>query len=1009
MNLKSTLIFLVLTALLTACSSDSKSPIDYADPMIGTDGLGHTFPGATVPFGMVQLSPSNDFKSWNWCSGYHYSDSILKGFAHTHLSGAGLAGLGDILLMPTTGEVKLEAGTEENPEMGYRSRFSHDQEEASPGYYSVVLKDYDIKVELTTTQRVGFHKYTPSKGGTLNVIIDPTHHIMERVLDTGIEYISDTEMRGYKKSDGEGGERTVYFYAKFSKPLADFGLANDNALNPEVKKLNGKNTKAYVQVELRSNEALQVQVALSFVSHEGAKANFNAEATGLSFDDVHEMARAKWSEKLNKINVEGKSASDKRIFYTAMYHSFISPNLISDVNGKYVVEGKLLTSEIPQYSNYSTWDTFRALNPLFTIIDQKKTAEFVNSLASRHSDAKVGLPVWECLGHDNVCMIGYNAVSPLVDAVLKDVEGIDANQVYAAVRAAAMSTEKHSPNYDKNGMEEYIRLGFVPAELNCAVSKTTEQNYYDWCIAMLAKKLGHTDDVQLFLERSIGYRNLYNPETRFLDSKYTTGEWREMDSTVWGDLIGNYVSGNRWAYSTFVPHDVQGLINLIGGREEFAAWLDEIFTDTSTIAGDNHVDISGFIGKYGHGDEPGHHAPYLYNYAGQPWKTQMYVRKVLNDFYSDTPDGLVNNDDLGQMSAWYIFGVLGFYPVCPGDMQYAIGSPLFSSASIQLENGKQFVVKAKNNPKENIYIQSLTLNGKPHTKSFITHGEIMQGGEMIFEMGSEPNKKWATQVEDRPVSAVTIPEGSSALPQITMKPFDSDNSEVFEGNRTIHLHSNTPDADIYYTLDGSTPHRQSKKYVNGIVIKKSSKLKAIAYADGMQPSFVYDRDYYAGRSFADLSPAYPKFTLETKGGVSILAKDSPLMDQKIGSDKFNDGRWTGFNGRDMVAVIDFGQEVTLKNLSLGFLSNTGVWIFPPSAIALSVSNDNNSFKEIAHKSFNYSQAELEETFLERPYFNIKNTKTRYLKVTAKEFGPIPSWHAATGHKGLMYLDEITLN
>ena len=619
MNLKSTLIFLVLTALLTACSSDSKSPIDYADPMIGTDGLGHTFPGATVPFGMVQLSPSNDFKSWNWCSGYHYSDSILKGFAHTHLSGAGLAGLGDILLMPTTGEVKLEAGTEENPEMGYRSRFSHDQEEASPGYYSVVLKDYDIKVELTTTQRVGFHKYTPSKGGTLNVIIDPTHHIMERVLDTGIEYISDTEMRGYKKSDGEGGERTVYFYAKFSKPLADFGLANDNALNPEVKKLNGKNTKAYVQVELRSNEALQVQVALSFVSHEGAKANFNAEATGLSFDDVHEMARAKWSEKLNKINVEGKSASDKRIFYTAMYHSFISPNLISDVNGKYVVEGKLLTSEIPQYSNYSTWDTFRALNPLFTIIDQKKTAEFVNSLASRHSDAKVGLPVWECLGHDNVCMIGYNAVSPLVDAVLKDVEGIDANQVYAAVRAAAMSTEKHSPNYDKNGMEEYIRLGFVPAELNCAVSKTTEQNYYDWCIAMLAKKLGHTDDVQLFLERSIGYRNLYNPETRFLDSKYTTGEWREMDSTVWGDLIGNYVSGNRWAYSTFVPHDVQGLINLIGGREEFAAWLEEIFNDTSTIAGDNHVDISGFIGKYGHGDEPGHHMAYLYNYAGQPW------------------------------------------------------------------------------------------------------------------------------------------------------------------------------------------------------------------------------------------------------------------------------------------------------------------------------------------------------------------------------------------------------
>ncbi|SMO64261.1 alpha-1,2-mannosidase, putative [Saccharicrinis carchari] len=1009
MRLKNIALFLILASLLSACYSGSKSPYDYADPMIGTDGLGHTFPGATVPFGMVQLSPSNDFKAWNWCSGYHYSDSILKGFAHTHLSGAGLAGLGDILFMPTTGEVKLEAGTEENPEMGYRSRFSHNQEEASPGYYSVVLKDYDVNVELTATERVGFHKYTPAQAGTLNVIIDPTHHIMERVLDTGIEYISDTEMRGYKKSDGEGGERTVFFYARFSKPIIKFGLAKDNTVSPGAETLKGKNTKAFVQVQLKSNEALQVQVALSFVSHRGAKSNFDAEGAGLSFTEVHTMARSKWSEKLNKIKVDGKSTSDKRIFYTAMYHSFISPNLISDVNGKYVVEGKVLTSEIPQYSNFSTWDTFRALNPLFTMIDQEKTAEFVNSLASRHSDAKVGLPVWECLGHDNVCMIGYNAVSPLVDAALKDIKGIDANQVYEAVRAAAMSTEKHSPNYDKNGMEEYIQLGFVPAELNCAVSKTTEQNYYDWCIAMLAKKLGRTADAQLFIERSLGYRNLFNPQTQFLHSKYTTGEWREMDLTVWSDLIGNYVSGNIWAYSAFVPHDVEGLMSLIGGREELATWLDGIFTDTSHIAGDTHVDISGFIGKYGHGDEPGHHMPYLYNYAGQPWKTQSYVRKVMDDFYQDTPDGLVNNDDLGQMSAWYIFGALGFYPVCPGDMQYIITAPLFSSAAIQLENGKQFTIRAKNNPKENIYIQSVTLNGEPYTKSFIAHQQIMQGGEMVFEMGGEPNKKWASEPEDMPVSSVSVPKGSSALPQITLKPFDKDNSEMFEGSRKVRLHSNTPDADIYYTLDGSTPDKKSKKYKGGITMHKTSNLKAIAYADGMKPSFVYDRTYYAGRRFEELAQGYPILTLENKAGQHIPTKDSPLMNQKIGSEKFNDGRWVGFNGRDMVAVIDFGQEIRLKNLSLGFLSNTGVWIFPPSAISVSASNDNKNFKEIAHKSFSYSQAELEETFLERPIFNLNHIKTRYLKVTASEFGPIPSWHAATGHKGLMYLDEIILN
>lgn len=999
---------LAMIALLS-CNKELKHPIDYVDPMIGTDGAGHTFPGATLPFGMVQLSPSNDFKAWDWCSGYHYSDSILKGFAHTLISGAGLAALGDILLMPTTGKVQLNPGTDENPDSGYRSRFSHNQEVASPGYYSVLLHDYDVKVELTTTERVGVHRYTSVKGGLLNVIIDPTHHIMEKVIQTEVEYLSETEMQGYKKSEGEGGERTVYFYARFSKPFTNYGIARNEDINNEAKKLKGGNIKGFAQISLLPEEQLEVKVALSFVSYKGAKANYEAEGADKSFDDIYAKAVQKWTSQLNKIQVKGKSIEDKRTFYTAIYHSAISPNLISDVDGKYWLEGKVYQSEIPQYSNFSTWDTYRALNPLLTIVDQQNTADFVNSLASRHADAGVGLPVWECMGHDNVCMIGYNAVSPMVDAVLKDIKGIDNEKVYQAVRAAAMSLDKHSPNYDNNGMEEYIQLGYVPAELNCAVSKTTEQNYYDWCISQLASKMNMPDDAALFAQRSVGYINLYRPDKKFLYSKYLTGEWREMDLTVWDDLIGNYVSGNMWGYSAYVPHDVNGLMNLMGGKQTFAEWLDAIFTDTTQIAGDTHVDISGFIGKYGHGDEPSQHMPYLYNYAGQPWKTQQYVRQVINNFYKDTPDGLINNDDLGQMSAWFVFSAMGFYPVCPGDLKYIIGSPLFEETTVNLENGKQFFIKAHNHPGKNKFVQSVTLNGKPFTKTFITHEQIMQGGEIVFEMGSKPNKSYGASNEDMPVSSVQIKKTNNVLPEITFKPFDKDDSEVFEGSRQIELVCNTPNADIFYTLNGHTPTKRSKRYNQKISIDKASTLKAIAYADGLKPSFVYQRNYYAGRAFNELTEGYPKLMLENKPEKFGNSDGSMLFDQKIGTAQFNDSRWTGFNGNDMVATIDFGKDITINNVSLGFLSNTGVWIFPPSAISIYVSDDNINFKKVSYASLKFAQKKLEKPFLQRPEFSMKNTKARYVKVIAENYGVIPSWHAASGHRGFMFIDEILVN
>ncbi len=749
MIMKNTLIKLFACSCvvaLMACGGKkvAESNMQYVDPMIGTGGHGHTFPGATLPFGMVQLSPSNTWKAWDWCAGYNYIDSTIKGFAHNHISGAGLSGLGDILLMPTIGDLKLQPGTDEDPDSGYRSRFSHDNEKATPGYYSVLLSDYNINVELTTSIRVGFHRYTFNESGMAHIIIDPTHNTMETTMNSGVEILSDKAIRGFKKSNGAAGVRTVYFYAEFSKPFENAGVAvNDEVI--EGKKAEDVNTRAFVDYNVKKGEQIEAKVALSYVSYEGAKKNFDAEAVNVDFDKALANAEKIWSDKMDKIEING-TLEQKRNFYTGLYHCLISPNIISDVDGNYVVEGKQYHSDFDMYSNFSTWDTYRALHPLLTIIEQDKTKDFVNSLTSRYTVSKVGLPGWELLGFDNVCMIGYNAVAPMAEAIMKDIPGIDVENAYDAMRAAAFSLEKHSPNYGNNGMQYYIKSGWVPAESKAAVSKTTEQNYHDWAISKVATKLGKTDDAKLFADRSKKFLELYNPETKYLWPKNLDGTWAEMDTTNWESLIPNYVSGNIWAYSGYTPHYMAGMIDKMGGKKQYEAWLDKIIADTTTLTGGMHVDISGFIGKYGHGDEPGHQMPYSYNFVGAPWKTQKLIHDITTTQYADTPDGLVNNEDLGQMSAWYVFSTLGFYPVNPVSLQYVIGSPHFTESTIHMENGKTFKVIAHNASDKNIYIQSAKLNGKDYNLPYINHSDIVNGGVIEFEMGDQPSK-WASSEE----------------------------------------------------------------------------------------------------------------------------------------------------------------------------------------------------------------------------------------------------------------------
>ncbi len=743
--------------------------LTYVDPMIGTDEKGHCFPGATTPMGMIQLSPSSDSQLKHHCSGYHYSDKTIKGFAHNHFSGTGLAGMGDLMMMPLGGELKLAPGTDEDPDSGYRARLDHDLERASAGYYTVELRDNQVAVELTASPRVGFHRYTFKNDGPHSVIFDPAHRVRGTVINSGMEILSDTELRGYKHERSPStGTRKVYFYVKFSKPFLKSGVTRQGELLKGRGRVESKYAGAFVSYEGKAGEVIEAAASISYVDYEGAKANFESEAPGRTFDAVHEATRGLWRDKVSRVRIEGATLDQKRIFYTGMYHSFITPNIISDVNGNYMVGGtkkhtpdaddnneldtkKACSPDLVQLSNISTWDTYRALHPLWTIIDQKSDARLVNVLCSRYTQTDVGLGLWEALGYDNCCMPGYDGISVMADAALKDLPGLDQKLIYDCIQKAAMNDGGSSPHYGKdNGVDDYIKHnGWIPAEVKSSVSKTTENNYYDWCVAELAKKMGYAKSEKYFRERSLGYRNLYNPDENYLWPRFANGEWQELDLTSWGDkqtgLNSVYISGNIWSYSAYTPHDMEGAIELWGGKEKYAAWLDEMFTTEVKMTGAQHFDISGFIGGYGHGDEPGHQMPYNYVFAGQPWKTQKLVNQIMTTMYFNTPEGYINNEDCGQMSAWYVFSSLGFYPVCPGDLKYYIGAPLHPKATIHLENGSQFVVEAINRTPENFYVQSVTLNGHPLSEPYIEHASIMNGGRLVFEMGPEPNKAWATK------------------------------------------------------------------------------------------------------------------------------------------------------------------------------------------------------------------------------------------------------------------------
>lgn len=771
--------FLLCTLLLTrgsvAWAWQTKTPFDYVNPFIGTDNMGHTFPGAAVPFGMVQLSPETDTILYNhgigynpevyrYCSGYQYRDKTIVGFSHTHFSGTGHSDLGDFLLMPTIGSVQLSPGTKDHPENGYRSRFSHEKEKASPGYYAVTLEDYGIDAELTATERVGFHQYTFPPTDDAHLILDMTSGIYNydgKVVWASVRVENDTLVTGFRQTNGWARTRYVYFAMAFSRPVKSFGLRNDETpvYRGFWRKWNedrnfperaGRKLKAHFDFDTRENEKLLVKVALSAVSTGGALENLRAEIPDWDFEGVRNRARTRWNEELSRITIEG--SEDRKVnFYTSMYHCFLSPVVFSDVDGRYrgLDQNIHQSRSFENYTIFSLWDTYRALHPLFTLVQQKRTADIINSMLAHYEQSVHNiLPVWSHWANENWCMIGYHSVPVIADAFMKGIRGYDIKKAFEAV----LSSAEYDP-YD--GIGYYRKYGYVPEDLNSnSASKTLEYAYDDWTISRMAHALGNADAGSEFRKRAYSYRNIFDSKTGFMRARNSDGSWKTPFDPL-STAGQGYIEGNAWNYSLYVPHDVNGFIQLLGGSGKLVAWLDSLFTmEVPEKYFEQSEDVTrvGAIANYVHGNEPSHHVPYLYNYAGQSWKTQERVHQIMNTMYKSAPDGLSGNDDCGQMSAWYVFSALGFYPVTPGSNEYVIGSPCVPHARISLENGKTFEVVAENLSVSSIYIRDAFLNGSRIDRAFVTHEEIMKGGKLRFVMSDTPNKEWPSSGAQAPYS-----------------------------------------------------------------------------------------------------------------------------------------------------------------------------------------------------------------------------------------------------------------
>ena len=963
----------------------------YVDPFIGTGGHGHTYPGPTMPFGMVQLSPDTRLTGWDGCSGYHYSDDIIYGFSHTHLSGTGISDYGDILLMPTAGAIHLNALEGTQTRNGYASRFDHRNERATPGYYAVKLDDENILVELTTTRRSGMHRYTFPSTNAANIILDLTHR--DKVLDSGLTITGPTTLVGWRRSDAWAKDQIVFFAAEFSQPVTEFGIAVEDQQYPGRKDAQGKNIKAFFRFNTTSGAPVLVKVAISATSIDGALKNLKTEIRHWDFEKVRQAAEDEWETQLSKIRVSGGTEEQLKNFYTALYHTMIAPNLFMDVDGQY--RGRDFKNHqangFENYTVFSLWDTFRAAHPLYTIIDQKRTVDFIKTFLAQYEQGG-RLPVWELAANETDTMIGYHAVSVIADAAAKGISGFDLAKAFDAM--------KHSAEGNNFGLDSYKDHGYIGMEEEReSVSKTLEYAYDDWSIAEVARLLRRDDDYRRYIRRAQFYKNVFDARAGFVRPRSNGGWLAPFEPR---EVNFSFTEANSWQYSFFVPQDISQLISVMGGKNRFVDKLDEMFAAESATTGREQADITGLLGQYAHGNEPSHHIAYLYNYAGAPWKTQRRISEIRDKFYKPTQNGLIGNEDCGQMSAWYVMSAAGFYPVTPGSPIYAIGTPLFPEITFNLESGKRFTIKAPGVSGRNIYIQSALLNGSPYNKSYLTHNSIMNGGELMLQMGPRPNRIWGSRSSDIPKSSI-VENSVVPVPVITAA------AKTFKESMQIDIRANnnsTRRYNIYYTTNGLQPTRADRRYTRPFVISFSGTIKAIGIDDLGNVSPVVTAQYHR-------IPHEWTITLESRYSEEYPGGgDFALIDGIRGTTNWSGGGWQGYWGKDLVALIDLGEVKTIQTFGAGFLQAVGSWIWMPRRVEFEVSLDGKTFKpalSVPNEVPDGSDSSGAGVVMKDFTGTITAQPARYVRIKAVNYGKIPAWHPGHGGDAWIFADEIWIN
>ena len=946
-------------------------PNNFVNPFIGTGGHGHTFPGATAPFGMIQLSPDTRYDGWDGCSGYHYSDSIVYGFSHTHLSGTGVSDYGDLLVLPQVGKPKKVPKYMDQKE-GFGEYFKHDKELARPGYYTVVLEQSKIKVRLTAGKRSGMHEYTfPKEKNIKTIILDLSHR--DKVKGASLSKLGDSVVEGYRISSAWADEQHFYFSIKLNTPIK------------KIKKLKGNRYILFLDNYI---EKVYMHVGISATSIDGARKNRQSEDNPQARDFASKFTyllgqtMLSWDKHLSKIRITTKDKNVLTNFYTALYHSQIAPNLFSDIDGAYRgMDQKIhfIPKAEEHFTVFSLWDTYRATHPLLALIDTGRTASFLRTFLRQHEQMG-DLPVWELSGNETECMIGYHSVSVIADAYLKGIKGFDAKKALAAMVSASLQKE-----FGRNTFHE---IGFLASDTEPeSVSKTLEYAYDDFCIAQMAKAMDSTQLSETYSRASYNFLNVLDPKSKFMRAR-KGAQW--YGPFIPEEVNFNYTEANAWQYSLYAPQHIETLLNFLGGKDSLERWLDRLFESTIEPSGRVQADITGLIGQYAHGNEPSHHMAYLYNYTNASHKTQKYLNRILRELYKPQPDGLSGNEDCGQMSSWYVFSALGFYPVCPGKPVYHLGRPLIDYASIPLENGNKFEIIVKNNDSENFYIKNAKLNGRLLNAPMITHEDILQGAILEIEMTSIPTD-WNPIVE------------TSKIPsQFVFTPFIVNEKRIFSDSLLIEIRSIDPDqsTEHFFSID----HHEYSKYENPFYIYKSSNIQIKSkkkhkgmefFSSPIESSFI-------------LSDSNKSLELNTNFANQYAASGkNTLIDGEFGSKDYRTGEWQGFYGKDVQAIVHFNTPTGFQKIGVSYLTDIKSWIFPPKEIRIYGSVNKVDYNLIAKTKIKKSKYTDNNNEMKKIVFHVRENKAYHnIKFEIRNYGKCPAWHLGAGEDSWLFLDEL---